>query len=172
MNQIIRELKRQAAGEKLAPEQLKGLIRAGYVYRNGDEHLLTDKGRDALAQFGVQAGGHISGGASKSLGPSAAGGAAASHQPASREPRNLRAPCGSCCPAWSAAKGPKQRELADMLDLRPITLTRFPRPVERLADIVPGWDILLAQERIGVDLAMQSLFGCGSPEMGGYPSSH
>jgi hypothetical protein len=55
-NQIIRELKRQAAGEKLAPEQLKGLIRAGYVYRNGDEHLLTDKGRDALAQFGVQAG--------------------------------------------------------------------------------------------------------------------
>ena len=47
MNQIIRELKRQAAGEKLAPEQLKGLIRAGYVYRNGDEHFLTDKGRDA-----------------------------------------------------------------------------------------------------------------------------
>jgi hypothetical protein len=34
---IIRELKRQAAGEKLEPEQLKGLIRAGYVYRNGDE---------------------------------------------------------------------------------------------------------------------------------------
>jgi hypothetical protein len=31
MTQIIRELKRQAAGEKLAPEQLKGLIRAGYV---------------------------------------------------------------------------------------------------------------------------------------------
>jgi hypothetical protein len=30
MTQIIRELKRQAAGEKL-PEQLKGLIRAGYV---------------------------------------------------------------------------------------------------------------------------------------------
>ena len=56
MNQIIRELKRQAAGEKLAPEQLKGLIRAGYVYRNGDEHLLTDKGRDALAQLGVQPG--------------------------------------------------------------------------------------------------------------------
>jgi hypothetical protein len=42
-----------AAGEKLAPEQLKGLIRAGYVYRNGDEHVLTDKGRDALAQPGV-----------------------------------------------------------------------------------------------------------------------
>jgi hypothetical protein len=28
MNQIIRELKRQAAGEKLAPEQLKALIGA------------------------------------------------------------------------------------------------------------------------------------------------
>ena len=56
MNQIIRELKRQAAGEKLAPEQLKALIRAGYVYRNGDEHFLTDKGRDALAQLGVQPG--------------------------------------------------------------------------------------------------------------------
>jgi len=54
MNQVIRELKRQAAGEKLAPEQLEGLIRAGYVYRNGDEHFLTDKGRDALAQLGVQ----------------------------------------------------------------------------------------------------------------------
>jgi hypothetical protein len=53
MNQIIRELKRQFAGQKLAPEQLNGLIRAGYVYRNGDEHLLTDKGRDALAQSGV-----------------------------------------------------------------------------------------------------------------------
>jgi hypothetical protein len=54
MNQVIRELKRQAAGEKLAPEQLKGLIRAGYVYRNGDEHFLTDKGRDALDQLRVQ----------------------------------------------------------------------------------------------------------------------
>jgi hypothetical protein len=43
MNQVIRELKRQ----------LKGLIRAGYVYRNGDEEVLTDKGRDALAQRGV-----------------------------------------------------------------------------------------------------------------------
>ena len=53
MQQIIRELKRQVAGEKLELEQLKGLIRAGYVYRNGDEHLLTDKGRDALAQLGV-----------------------------------------------------------------------------------------------------------------------
>jgi hypothetical protein len=50
MNQVIRELKRQFAGEKLAPEQLKGLIRAGYVYSNGDEHVLTDKGR---AQPGV-----------------------------------------------------------------------------------------------------------------------
>jgi hypothetical protein len=29
MQQIIRELKRQAAGEKLEPEQLRGLIRAG-----------------------------------------------------------------------------------------------------------------------------------------------
>ena len=53
VNQIIRELKRLFAGEKLEPEQLRGLIRAGYVYRNGDEHLLTDKGRDALAQPGV-----------------------------------------------------------------------------------------------------------------------
>ena len=53
MKQMIRELKRQVAGEKLEPEQLKGLIRAGYIYRNGDEHLLTDMGRDALAQPGV-----------------------------------------------------------------------------------------------------------------------
>ena len=45
MKQIIRELKRQVAGEKLEPEQLKGLIRAGYMYRDGDEHLLTDEGR-------------------------------------------------------------------------------------------------------------------------------
>jgi hypothetical protein len=29
MNQIIRELKRQSAGEKLVPEQVKALIRAG-----------------------------------------------------------------------------------------------------------------------------------------------
>jgi hypothetical protein len=50
MKQIIRELKRQVAGEKLEPEQLKGLIRAGYVYRNGDEHLLTSEGREAPAQ--------------------------------------------------------------------------------------------------------------------------
>jgi hypothetical protein len=60
MRQIIRELKRQAAGEMLEPEQLKGLIRAGYVYRNGDEHLLTDTGRDALAQPGVYPGGQSS----------------------------------------------------------------------------------------------------------------
>jgi hypothetical protein len=53
MKQMIRELKRQAAGEKLEPEQLKGLIRAGYVYRNGDEHHLTDMGRHALLQPGV-----------------------------------------------------------------------------------------------------------------------
>jgi hypothetical protein len=53
MKQIIRELKRLVAGEKLEPEQLRGLIRAGYVYRNGDEHLLTDEGRNALAQPGV-----------------------------------------------------------------------------------------------------------------------
>jgi hypothetical protein len=53
MEQIIRELKRQIAGDKLEPEQLKGLIRGGYVYRNGEEHLLTDLGREALAQPGV-----------------------------------------------------------------------------------------------------------------------
>jgi hypothetical protein len=56
MKQIIRELKRQVVGEKLEPEQLKGLIRGGYVYRNGDEHLLTDMGREALAQPGVYPG--------------------------------------------------------------------------------------------------------------------
>jgi len=60
MNQVIRELKRLVAGEKLEPEQLKGLIRAGYVYRNGDEHLLTGMGRDALAQPGVYPGGECS----------------------------------------------------------------------------------------------------------------
>jgi hypothetical protein len=53
MKQMIRELKRQVAGEQLEPEQLKGLIRAGYIYRNGDEHLLTGMGHDALAQPGV-----------------------------------------------------------------------------------------------------------------------
>lgn len=50
MKQVIRELKRHFAGETLTPEQLNGLIRAGYVYRNGDEHGLTDQGRDALAR--------------------------------------------------------------------------------------------------------------------------
>jgi hypothetical protein len=56
MKQMIRELKRQVAGEKLEPEQLKGLIRAGYVYRNGEEHHLTDMGRNALVQPGVYPG--------------------------------------------------------------------------------------------------------------------
>jgi hypothetical protein len=50
LNQVIGELKRQVAGETLAPEQLKGLIRAGDVCRNGD---LTDMGRNALAQLGT-----------------------------------------------------------------------------------------------------------------------
>jgi hypothetical protein len=53
MDQIIRELKRQFAGKKLTPEQLKGLIRAGYLYRNEEEHHLTPRGREALAQAGV-----------------------------------------------------------------------------------------------------------------------
>jgi hypothetical protein len=51
-----RELNRQAADVKPAPERLKRLIRGGYVYRNDDEHFLTDKGRDALAQLRVQPG--------------------------------------------------------------------------------------------------------------------
>jgi hypothetical protein len=29
------------------------LIRASYVYRNGDDHILTEKSRDALARAGV-----------------------------------------------------------------------------------------------------------------------
>ena len=41
---------------KLAPERLERPIRGGYVYRNDDEHFLTDKGRDALAQLRVQPG--------------------------------------------------------------------------------------------------------------------
>jgi hypothetical protein len=41
MKQIIRELKRQVVGEKLEPEQLKGLIRAGYVYRNSAQTSST-----------------------------------------------------------------------------------------------------------------------------------
>ena len=56
MNQITRELNQRSDGEKLAPEQLNGLIRAGHVYSNGYEPFLTDKGRDALAQLGVQPG--------------------------------------------------------------------------------------------------------------------
>jgi hypothetical protein len=50
MDQIMRELVRQVAGDALEPEQLQGLIRAGYVYRNDEDHILTDKGRDALAR--------------------------------------------------------------------------------------------------------------------------
>jgi hypothetical protein len=44
-----------ASPQQVPPEQLKGLIRAGYVYRNGDEHLLTGMGRDAPARAGVNA---------------------------------------------------------------------------------------------------------------------
>ena len=54
MEQIIRELKQQLAGEKLTPEQLKGLIRADYIYRSGDEHHLTARGREALAGVNPQ----------------------------------------------------------------------------------------------------------------------
>jgi hypothetical protein len=32
-----------------------GLIRAGYVCRNEDEHHLTPRGRESLAQAGVNA---------------------------------------------------------------------------------------------------------------------
>jgi hypothetical protein len=53
MDQIMRELVRKVAGGALGPEQLQGLIRAGYVYRNGEDHILTDKGRDALARSGI-----------------------------------------------------------------------------------------------------------------------
>ena len=49
MEQIIRDLERLLAGEKLTPVQLKGLIRADYIYRSGDEHHLTARGREALA---------------------------------------------------------------------------------------------------------------------------
>ena len=56
MNQIIRELKRLSVGEKLAPERLRGLIGAGYVYRNGYEPFPTDKGGDAWAQLRVPPG--------------------------------------------------------------------------------------------------------------------
>jgi hypothetical protein len=37
-------------GTEIDGAACKGLIRAGYVYRNGDEYLLTDMGRHALAQ--------------------------------------------------------------------------------------------------------------------------
>jgi hypothetical protein len=53
MDQIMRELVRQVAGAALAPEQLQGLIRAGYIYRNDEDYILTDKGRNALARSGV-----------------------------------------------------------------------------------------------------------------------
>jgi hypothetical protein len=53
VDQIMRELVRMVAGAALAPDQLQGLIRAGYVYRNEEDHILTDKGRDALARSGV-----------------------------------------------------------------------------------------------------------------------
>jgi len=52
MEQIIRELKRQLAGEKLTPEQLNRLVRADYIYRSGCEHHLTARGREVLAQAG------------------------------------------------------------------------------------------------------------------------
>jgi hypothetical protein len=53
MDQIMRELVRHVTGGALAPVQLRGLVRAGYVYRNDDDHILTDKGRDALTRSGV-----------------------------------------------------------------------------------------------------------------------
>jgi hypothetical protein len=63
------------------------LIRAGYVYRNGDEHFLTDKGRDALAQLRVPPGDStLAETVSKSLGPPAAAGATTPDQPALRAP--------------------------------------------------------------------------------------
>jgi hypothetical protein len=53
MDQIMRELVRHVAGGALAPVQLQGLIRAGYVYRIGEDHIITDKGRAALSRSGV-----------------------------------------------------------------------------------------------------------------------
>jgi hypothetical protein len=53
MDQIMRELVRKFTGGALASEQIQGLIRAGYVYRNGEDHILTDKGRDALVRSGI-----------------------------------------------------------------------------------------------------------------------
>ena len=53
MDQIMRELVRKVTGGALAPEQIRGLIRAGYVYKRGEDHVLTDKGRDVLARSGI-----------------------------------------------------------------------------------------------------------------------
>jgi hypothetical protein len=53
MDQIMRELVRKVTGGALAPEQIQGLIRAGYVYRHGEDHILTDKGCDVLARSGI-----------------------------------------------------------------------------------------------------------------------
>jgi hypothetical protein len=53
MDQIMRELVRKVTGGALAPEQIRGLIRAGYVYRHGEDQILTDKGRDVLARSGI-----------------------------------------------------------------------------------------------------------------------
>jgi hypothetical protein len=63
MDQIMRELVRHVGGGALAPEQLKGLIRAGYVYRIGEDHIITDKGRDALTRSGVVTGSKFCSGA-------------------------------------------------------------------------------------------------------------
>jgi hypothetical protein len=56
MKQIIRELKRQVAGEKLEPEQLKGLIRAGYVYRSGSAWRLPEGGTLAARRSNIDYG--------------------------------------------------------------------------------------------------------------------
>jgi hypothetical protein len=53
MDQIMRELVLHVGGGALAPVQLQGLIRAGYVYRIGEDHIITDKGRDAPTRSGV-----------------------------------------------------------------------------------------------------------------------
>jgi hypothetical protein len=76
MNQIIRELKRQAAGEKLAPEQLKGLIRAGYVYRTAMSTSSPTRAATPWLSSAFRRGCILAEGASKSIGPSAVGGAA------------------------------------------------------------------------------------------------
>jgi hypothetical protein len=51
----------EAAGRRREAEAgtAQGLIRAGYVYRNGDEHHLTGMGQHALAQPGVYPGSHL-----------------------------------------------------------------------------------------------------------------